>query len=59
MNAGVVTFSERELMKQATITIKVERSAWHRVLLWSGLQLMKFGALVAGVGVVVVEGESK
>lgn len=59
MNAGTMTFKERELMKQATVTIKVERSTGHRFLMWSGVQLMKFGALVAGVGVVVIEGESK
>lgn len=56
--AGTTTLSERDLMKQyATMTITVKRPASHRLLQWTGLQLMKAGCLLAGFGGVVIEEE--
>jgi hypothetical protein len=54
MHAGA--FHERDLLKQTTMTITVQRGPFQPYLMRFGLWVMMVGARIAGIGHIDVEG---
>lgn len=57
---GGVTLRQRHLMKQATMTVTISNPSRDRLLTWLGLQCVKAGVWLMGIGRVEVQfnGES-
>lgn len=51
---GSVTFRQRHLMKQATMTVTISNPAHDRLLCWVGMQCVKAGMRLMGIGRVEV-----
>ncbi len=43
------TFKQRDLLKEATIEIKIINPPHHRFMFWLGSRVMAFGAVIAGM----------
>ncbi len=55
--AGRMTFNERDLLRHATVEIRIVRGPFPRGLMRFGFWLMALGARIAGVGHVDVTDE--
>jgi hypothetical protein len=48
--AEIAKFNERESLKQVVMTVVIEASPLHRIAFWLGVQLIKAGCWLAGIG---------